>query len=126
VITGFTSGKGLNLTPSGSSLINVADTIAGDNTAGVYLAPTGSSATVQAFFERVQALGNSDGFGIVGANAASSTTIQATAADCVASGNTSLAGFGVATTVSARNLRSLSSTASRSITPSGSPLTAGP
>jgi hypothetical protein len=92
VITGFSSmiggGVGLNLTPGGSSLINISDTIVADNDdRGIYLAPTGTGAKVQAFFERVQVLGNGTGFSVDGTAAASSTTIQATAADCVANGN---------------------------------------
>jgi hypothetical protein len=97
VITGFAtnlSGAGLDLTPSGSSLINVSDTILANNFVGLTLSPTGSDATVQAFFERVQALGNTEGFVVDGANAASSTTVKATAADCVASGNRAPGYFG--------------------------------
>jgi hypothetical protein len=86
VIGGFTS-NGLNLKPSGSSTFNVSDTIVANNQNGVLLAPTGSNTTVQGFFERVQALGNSSGFEVDGTNATSGTTIQATAADCAASGN---------------------------------------
>jgi hypothetical protein len=84
VIRGF-GNIGLGLFPTGSTDINVSDTITSGNGKGIELEPSGTSITVTASFERVQAIhNNQDGFFLHGALMTGS--LHATAADSLASG----------------------------------------
>jgi hypothetical protein len=98
----FSSGGGLNIQnsvirgfqggiffyPGNASVLNVSDTVLSNNVNdGVLVQPSTTNAVVNAFFERVQALGNgASGFDVIGYYA-STSTINATAADCGSSGN---------------------------------------
>jgi hypothetical protein len=96
VIRGFTgaglNGTGLNLVPTVSTDINVSNTIVSGNTAeGILLLPSGTTLTVTASFEQVQAIHNGGhGFDLNGSQMTGS--LRAIAADSLASGN-GLAGF---------------------------------
>ena len=97
VARGFTA-NGVNLTPGASSNFNITDTVVSENGgSGIVVQPSGTSATNTAFFERVQAIGNFNGFGLFSLSATGS--VQATATNSDASQN----GFGfIAQTFSAQ------------------------
>jgi hypothetical protein len=91
VVRGFSSispnGNGLNLVPTGNADINVSNTIVSDNFfAAILLQPIGTSITVTASFEQVQAIHNGGaGFFVGGSNMTGA--VRAIAADSLASGN---------------------------------------
>ena len=77
---------GFNLRPTGSTDVNVANTIASGNSSGILLAPAGTAITVTASFAQVQATHNlNNGFIVFGS--LMTGTLSATAADSLASGN---------------------------------------
>jgi hypothetical protein len=85
VIRGF-AGTGLALLPTGSTDINIANTISSDNHLGVSLNPLGTAITVTASFEQVQVIhSGNDGFLVTGGSMTGS--LRAIAADSLASGN---------------------------------------
>jgi hypothetical protein len=80
----------LNLIPTTTADINISNTIVSGNTSdGVHLAPSGTSLTVTASFEQVQAIHNGGNAFIVFGTLMTGT-LHAIAADSLASGN----GFG--------------------------------
>src|SRR5215472_1484259 len=93
VIRGF-GQFGLNLVPTVSTDINVANTIlSGNFSSGVNLQPSGTNLTVTASFAQVQAIHNSgDGFDVLGNLMTGS--LHAVAADSLASGNVTANGGG--------------------------------
>jgi hypothetical protein len=93
VIGGFTN-RGINFTAGGPATFNfsVSDTfITGSGGAGIFLTTSGSGATINAVFERVQAVANGSGIVVFGGG---TNTIRATARDSIAGNNTGL-GFSV-------------------------------
>jgi hypothetical protein len=87
VIRGFTSGEGLHLVPTASADINISNTIVSGNNFGINLEPSGTSLTVTASFEQVQAIHNgNDGINVDG-QGMTGGSLRAIAADSLASGN---------------------------------------
>jgi hypothetical protein len=83
VVRGFNL-EALNLVPTVSTDINVSNTIAFGNGAGIQLIPSGSSLTVTASFEQVQMVHN-EGTGFFVSGAGMTGSLRAIAADSLAS-----------------------------------------
>ncbi len=94
------TGNGIKFRPNASSNLSVSNTLVADNgQSGIFVQPSGSSLTVKAEFNRVEAYSNSVHGLTVDGQLGSGSDTSVTVADSVA-GNNNSNGFNVSTSAS--------------------------